>query len=305
LLSNAKSDAAPPGLSVVIPTANRPEALRRCLLALSRAADPGVSWEVIVVDDGSLPPVDLTETSTTFPSPLRLLRIAHQGAAAARNAGLAEARYQTVLFTDDDCVIGDDALVGVAGRVTLDAMAMILGDTRNAVSDDPYAIADDTLHRVVYAHFNRDQVVEAAHGSSAMAAPRDRLREIGGFDTRFSLAQEDRDLCARWREHGWPVVFAPDWRVDHHHSHTWRSFLAQHFRYGRGAFLYHRSRVQRGESGVRPDFAFYAGLALAGADAAWKTKSPLIAALPLAACAATLAGYLRERREASQVRATT
>lgn len=90
-----------PTFSVVIPTYNRAPLLARTVRAF--LAQEGVALELIVVDDGSS---DATpEVLAGFRDPrLRVLRQPNAGLAAARNAGLLQARGQYVLFNDDDIV---------------------------------------------------------------------------------------------------------------------------------------------------------------------------------------------------------
>ena len=85
----------------MIPTRNRHALLAQCLQAIG--ANRGVAdVEVIVVDDGSHPPID----EGIFPEGVngKLLRLEGGGPAAARNAGIVEARSPIVLFTDDDTI---------------------------------------------------------------------------------------------------------------------------------------------------------------------------------------------------------
>ena len=90
---------AEPRATVVIATRDRPDSLRRTLAALARQ-DTAHSWELVVVDDGSEPPVD--EALLAALPGARILRSGGVGPARARNAGLAAARGEHVLFTDDD-----------------------------------------------------------------------------------------------------------------------------------------------------------------------------------------------------------
>src|SRR5690606_5389318 len=80
---------------------NRREQLRRCLLAVQQQALP--PHELIVVDDAS---TDETAEMVRrdFPEATLLVQEANQGAAAARNRGIAVASGDVVAFTDDDCV---------------------------------------------------------------------------------------------------------------------------------------------------------------------------------------------------------
>src|SRR5262249_37945651 len=53
----------------------------------------------------------------------------------------------------------------------------------------------------------------------------------------------------------------PEVLVYHAHTLTFRTFLRQHFRYGRGAFSFHRARTQRGQSRIKLEsVAFYVNL---------------------------------------------
>jgi glycosyltransferase involved in cell wall biosynthesis len=85
-------------VSAVIPTYNRAHLLRRAIGSALAALGPGD--EVLVVDDGSTDEtVALVER---YGDPVRLLRIDHGGAGAARNAGFAAARGPLVAFLDSD-----------------------------------------------------------------------------------------------------------------------------------------------------------------------------------------------------------
>ncbi|MEM8761253.1 MAG: glycosyltransferase family A protein, partial [Pseudomonadota bacterium] len=108
--------SAPPGISVIIPVFNDAGGLARCLDALARQTD-AAPFEVIVVDNGSDPPLD-PATLPALPS-LRLIRETAPGSYAARNAGIAAARAAILAFTDADCRPRPDWLA--AGHAAIDA----------------------------------------------------------------------------------------------------------------------------------------------------------------------------------------
>jgi glycosyltransferase involved in cell wall biosynthesis len=88
-------ESTSPIVTVIIPSRDRPGELRRCLEALGRQ-DADVPFEIVVVDDGSMPPVAVAEA--------RVVRTSGQGPAAARNAGAAAAMGAILAFTDDDTI---------------------------------------------------------------------------------------------------------------------------------------------------------------------------------------------------------
>ena len=89
-------------LSVVIATHNRKDVLARTLPSLLAQDLPPAEYEIVLVVDGS---TDGTADMLRALSPrcaLRILEAPRRGPGAARNAGVAAARGDTVLFLDDD-----------------------------------------------------------------------------------------------------------------------------------------------------------------------------------------------------------
>lgn len=95
-----------PQLSVVIPTFNRHTILKSCLDSLKNQTLPRTEFEVIVVDDGSQPPVEMFDSIGN----VQLIRSAHVGPATARNMGIRCAKAGIVLFIDDDIWIAPSTL---------------------------------------------------------------------------------------------------------------------------------------------------------------------------------------------------
>jgi glycosyltransferase involved in cell wall biosynthesis len=85
-------------VSAVIPTYNRAHLVTRAIRSALAALSSGD--EVVVVDDGSTD--DTVAAVEAFGPPVRLLRLPHRGAGAARNAGFAAARGPLVAFLDSD-----------------------------------------------------------------------------------------------------------------------------------------------------------------------------------------------------------
>jgi len=46
-------------------------------------------------------------------------------------------------------------------------------------------------------------------------------------------------FCHEWLGRGWPLVYAPEAVVDHFHDQSLSGFLSMHYRYGRGARMFH------------------------------------------------------------------
>jgi glycosyltransferase involved in cell wall biosynthesis len=102
-------------MSVVLCVYDDWKPLEDCLgsLALQKEAP---SFEVVVVDDGSS--VTLPKSlGLDFPFPLRIIRQAHEGPAAARNTGMRAAIGSVFVFTDADCILDAHCLGNLAKEI--------------------------------------------------------------------------------------------------------------------------------------------------------------------------------------------
>ena len=100
------ASVAPPSpkLSVVLTTYDRPQLLEKTLSGFANQSAAKEDFEVIVVDDGSEPPVkEIVEKFHTLLN-VKYLHQENKGLAAARNNGIKAAAGWVVLFSDDDDV---------------------------------------------------------------------------------------------------------------------------------------------------------------------------------------------------------
>jgi len=240
--------------SVVIPAHNRPRRLIECLAAISMLAYTVTRYEVIVVDDGSDESMEPAVAPFLGRMNIALLRQSHSGPARARNAGAAAARGKYVAFTDDDCRPDPGWLAALAKSVAANPGCAVGGQTINGLPENLFSTASQLLLQYVYRHWNRDEDDAFFIASNNLVFPRERFIEMKGFDIRFPLAAaEDRELCDRWRWQDGRIVYAPDAIIHHFHTLNLKTFLAQHFNYGRGALIFHEIKRQRAEKSVSLD----------------------------------------------------
>lgn len=89
--------------TVVVPTYRRPGSLRRALDGLARQVDPGVAWDVLVVDNAP-GRGDTQGIAGLVGGRARVVDETTAGSAAARNRGIAEVTAAVTVFLDDDVV---------------------------------------------------------------------------------------------------------------------------------------------------------------------------------------------------------
>lgn len=253
------STIARPHVTVIVPTYNRPEELRRCLAALAGQNLSLATFDVIVADDGgAVSPARVVEEAQGGLD-VALLTLSHGGPAHARNRAAERARGAYFAFTDDDCRPEPGWLNALVATLERARDALVGGRVTNALTDNRFSRASQTVTDLVYAHYNANAEDARFFASNNLAIAADAFREIGGFDEKFVvLACEDREFCDRWRSQGRRLVYAEDAVIGHAHALNLRSYLRQHFTYGRGAVHFHRIRSERGSGSMRNEMSFHA-----------------------------------------------
>src|SRR5438045_1703530 len=95
-----------PLITVIIPTYNRAQRVPIAIRSALAQTYPAV--EVVVVNDGSTD--ETAEVLDTFGTQIVAVHQANRGLGAARNAGLAQANGDYVLFLDDDDWLTPEAI---------------------------------------------------------------------------------------------------------------------------------------------------------------------------------------------------
>ncbi len=292
---------AQPLFSIIVPTYRRPAQLAACLRAMARMDYPRGGFEVIVVDDGGQTIPEALIASFKDRLDVTVLAQEHAGPAAARNTGAAKATGQFLAFTDDDCLPAPDWLQALALCFERVPERAIGGRTVNALPGNPYSTASQILIDYLYSYYNADPDQARFFASNNLALPAERFRAIGSFDGAWQrAAAEDRELCDRWLQQGLQMTYAQEVIVYHEHALTLRTFLRQHFSYGRGAFWFHRIRSRRGMGPVKVEpVRFYRNLLLYPFAQKHGRRAPLLTGLMLVSQIANAAGFFWERHTTS------
>ncbi|MFQ5904322.1 MAG: glycosyltransferase family 2 protein [Candidatus Binatia bacterium] len=204
-----------PMVSVVIATRNRCDSLGRLLQSLQRTrGESRIPWEVVVVDNGS---TDKTagylETLRQKWQVLRTLYEGRPGKNFALNKGLKEARGEILCLMDDDIILDQNWLEGLARdykTTRYDALQprVLPGTNPTGQSADPHNLYQYNIPVIDYGDALTD--IRGLTGV-IMSFRREVMEKAGLFDERLPASgyEGDTDLSRRIRKAGFSIGYTP------------------------------------------------------------------------------------------------
>ena len=201
-----------PLVSVIVPARNEEVCLGACLQSL--VVQTGVSWEIIVVDDGS---TDRTrEIAQSFPG-VRVISApplppGWVGKNNAVSAGAAKARGEWILFTDADTVHRPGSLARSVAEAQKRGVALLSYSPEQVVG----TFWEKAVMPVVFAElastYRPSEVSDPASSSAAangqyILISREAYEAVGGYATIATNLLEDVALARAVKSSGRKIFF--------------------------------------------------------------------------------------------------
>ena len=219
-------------VSVIIPYYQTPaEVLERTLAALEGQTYPRDLFEVIIVDDGSEPPLSCPPSTSLDVKVVRQERRGF-GLARARNNGARAAAHGILLFLDSDMMaeanwmaaharwhhaVSDALTLGLHTHVAMDginaeAIRTRKGSLQELLFDQPAdpPWVEGNMIRTNHLDSRADDLFRAMMGGN-FGISKDFYWSVGGHDESFTRrGAEDTEFCYRAYTRGGLLVPAPD-----------------------------------------------------------------------------------------------
>jgi len=212
-----------PAISIVIPARNEGKRIARCLEALRHQSLDSNKYEVIVVDDGSH---DNTADVAVCHG-ARVVRQSGNGASAARNRGIDEARGEIILFTDADCIPDTHWIEKLSAPLAQGDVQGAVGRVTSGQSHWVAAMIQVELNERYSRMGQHERIDFVSSGNCGFRRP---LLCSNRFDESFRWA-EDLELSFRLAKGGNRMVFVADALVEHAHPESLFAYLRRKFSY--------------------------------------------------------------------------
>lgn len=223
-------------ISVIIPSKDNPEVLKRCLASLSKASALDISTEIIVVDNGSAP--EVRKCIECFPEiATYLYEPAEFNFSHMCNRGAEAATGDVLLFLNDDCEMPEEdwlfTLVQQAKTRYVGAVGMKLyypkaeGQKDGIIQHDGIVnLSVGPVHKLQYLEdgkrfyfdWNRIDGNRVAVTAACLMVTAEKFHAVGGFCEELRVAYNDVALCFSLLEAGYENVVVNSHAATHYES---------------------------------------------------------------------------------------
>lgn len=192
--------------SVVIPSYNREKVVLRAIDSVLKQSFN--DFEIIVVDDGS---IDNTKSAVTSIGDKRIKYVyqENQGATAARNTGVINAKGEFVSFLDSDDIWHEEMLAKQLEMYNSDPeIGWVYTNVQGVRADGstfPFGLPLG-IHGYCYADALRQGYIAP---TTVISAKREALVDVGMFDVKLPASQDD-DICFKLAKK-YKVGFVPEY----------------------------------------------------------------------------------------------
>ncbi len=229
-------------ISIVIPTYNRLEQVKKLVTALEQQTYPKDCFEAVFVSDGSNDGTYeyLSHLSTRYA--LKPIFQENAGAAVARNTGARFAKGQIVLFMDDDILPAPDLVQVHAGSHACGAMTnMVVGPmlTPDNWQLLPWVAWEQAMLERQYRAMAQGlwQPTARQFYTGNVSLMREFFFANSGFDAQFRRA-EDVEFAYRATKKGGRVIFNPAACAFHYAYRSFESWVQTAYMYGKNDVLF-------------------------------------------------------------------
>jgi glycosyltransferase involved in cell wall biosynthesis len=230
-------------LTIIIPSRNRRDTLRRVLLALQQQLSVDVDQQVIVVDDDSNDGTDEMVRAFAQHTALRLAfyRLQVHNAGACRNDAVNRSQGELLLFLDADTIPCPGAVDGhVQFHERMDHRdSVLMGGLEEQVADvEQVRIIDWQIHSDA-----ETPVDWLLYRTGNTSMPRELFNRAGGFCRELQEA-EDSELAYRLSQCGARFYHDQSVKAMHCHPLTLAGYLEKARRYGESVSLWFRKNPE-------------------------------------------------------------
>ncbi|MBN2857198.1 MAG: glycosyltransferase family 2 protein [Candidatus Delongbacteria bacterium] len=200
-------------LSIIIPTCNRPDAIKRTVHSILNIGIES-EFEIIVINDHPQTPVEQFSDS-------RVKVIENEknlGRSKSRNKGALASEGEYLFFLDDDIEVKEN-LFDRHVQALNSGYSAVYSNVKNVRTDGKYSFLNEFLNTRGANKKNSGSKLASYFVTQFCSLKKDFFKQIGMFDENFSgYGWEDTELGLRIEDEGGKISFIKTGGLNHYHD---------------------------------------------------------------------------------------
>lgn len=189
--------------SVIIPYYKKRDYIERCIESV--LSQTFKDFEIILVDDGSGDDIS-TFCKENYSNAVIYITQENQGVSAARNKGIAIAKYEYVAFLDADDSWGQSYLENIKNVILKEGNAKIIGSNYIRDINNLDSVKIPLKYRIIENYFSKQVFENTLFTSSSTVIQKIFFLNNDGFNSKLKRG-EDLDMWFRTIASGGKVVY--------------------------------------------------------------------------------------------------
>jgi GT2 family glycosyltransferase len=208
------------GVTVIVPTLHR----GRCLIDTVRdlLMQEHRPIEILIVDQSSEEPSAVQDLVRRHSDLISYHRVSFRGLPLARNYGWQKAKYEAIVFVDDDIRCGPSLVSEHLSGLTQSNVGMVAGGVDDRIPSEKHRAAPGRFNSwtatPVRSFGASDRCFVQHVAGCNFSVWRSVLQAAGGFDEALSMGAalyEETELCLRVKKLGFDISFNGSARLRH------------------------------------------------------------------------------------------
>jgi GT2 family glycosyltransferase len=208
------------GVTVIVPTLNREDYLYNCLQDLLKQNHRPL--EILVVDQSNELPEKIRALINNNRDLISYHKVLFRGLPLARNFGWKNARYDAIVYVDDDIRCPENLVGEHLRALQLPQVGIVAGSITEIYRDEKKSQKTGYFNHFTanvdrgFSNIGEYKVDHAPGGNFAVW--RDVAKKIGGFDEKLNCGAalyEETEFCLRAKKAGYAVYFNSNAHLSH------------------------------------------------------------------------------------------
>lgn len=210
-------------ISVIIPTYNRAHFLDEALLSFQKQIDFDTkNLEIIIVNDGGNDNTDEIIEKWKKVFDINYFKIKHSGVCITRNLAIKAAKYDTIVFFDDDAIAASNLFKNIEIAMQNEKAIVMKISPKT-----------DNIWKYFAGHYNQGDVIkEATRLIETVIFKKEVFDNVGYLNENIDYGSEGEEFFYRLKNSQYKLMYYPNIEIYHDYADSVYKFLRKQYKFG-------------------------------------------------------------------------